>query len=198
MTRFVELIPRPQNQIFSSQPSTRITKRRDKILEADDTHPTQKYPLGGPSSLASHRFLVRSLGHVFQPVVRSPFAHLGIVRVDYNPSAQTVRGNCLQLLRWPSDIIPKHPVFPSLRPSLGICFPAAPRPHAMSTPEDHHPVVTSNLDDRASKSASVQGSMQIFVEGETEPVVTRKELWSYYCIGLPNRSQLFGELKQSF
>ena len=52
----------------------------------------------------------------------------------------------------------------------------------VSTLEYEHEAVASNSDEKAApKSASVQADVQISVmDSELEPIVTRKELWSYY------------------
>lgn len=51
--------------------------------------------------------------------------------------------------------------------------------------EHEHGDVTSSPDDKVSDAASVQAIVLIStVDKESEPIVTRKELWSYYCMSL--------------
>ena len=57
--------------------------------------------------------------------------------------------------------------------------------HAMSAPEGHT-VVASNPEDRVSNNTSIQPAVPDFSrDKEPEPIVTRRELWSYYCVCLP-------------
>ena len=52
-----------------------------------------------------------------------------------------------------------------------------------------HEVVASSLDDKAPHRQSF-----LAVDKESEPIVTRKELWSYYCMsprGIPNSCEWF-------
>ena len=51
--------------------------------------------------------------------------------------------------------------------------------------ERDHGAVPSSPDDKSSNNASVRATVPIApVDQESEPVVTRKELWSYYSMFL--------------
>lgn len=51
--------------------------------------------------------------------------------------------------------------------------------------EHEHKVLASNLDNKTLNGASVQVNVSIpVVDNELEPIVTRKELWSYYRTSL--------------
>lgn len=51
--------------------------------------------------------------------------------------------------------------------------------------EHEHEATVSSPNDKVSNSASVQANTSISaVDRELEPVVTRRELWSYYCMSV--------------
>ncbi|KAF9780334.1 MFS general substrate transporter [Thelephora terrestris] len=51
----------------------------------------------------------------------------------------------------------------------------------MSAPEDHRTELTSNLGDKASNITSIRPTVPDFAgDKDSEPIVTRRELWSYY------------------
>lgn len=74
---------------------------------------------------------------------------------------------------------------PTVLPTCFLAMSQLQTPKDVPALEHERESLASTLDDESSNSASVQAIVSIpAVERELEPIVTRKELWSYYCMSL--------------